>query len=218
MHNFLGDTLSGYAFAMALMVARSALPAHVRAVPPQAQPSAIEKLRAAANRAVAAKLELDALAPSGDGTWGPSSGNWVEIDLPPSRPDGNWVAWKYRSGAIAVRGTSRHAPEIDGFIRAVMKPFEPSKDLIEIELHREPDGPHGPGGISVGATVIFGHQASYYVLGHLDRGAAAWLDETYSRDMPVAAELVRLASDGKRYVINLACLMPSKEQRAQFEL
>ncbi|WP_172332767.1 hypothetical protein [Mangrovicoccus sp. HB161399] len=71
------------------------------------------------------------------------------------------------------------------------QPFDPSQDLIEIE--RERHSLHGREIISVGAAMISGGHASYY-------------------------RLVRLDSDGKRHLVELACLMPSREERAQHGL
>ncbi|WP_172332766.1 hypothetical protein [Mangrovicoccus sp. HB161399] len=183
----------------------------------------VETLRIAANRAVAAKEHLDPLGlrRNGHGSAGRrrlASAEWIESAIPLNRPEGNWVAWAFRGGTASVEDTRRHAGEIDTFIRTLAEPFDALQDLIEIELQREPEGPRGGGIISVGATMISGNRASHFSLGRLDRVATSWLDRTYGNDMPIAAELVRLASDGRHYRIEIACLMPSHAQRAQYAL
>ncbi|WP_172332443.1 hypothetical protein [Mangrovicoccus sp. HB161399] len=222
MYDILGATVSMGVVAMAAIATRSIIPAPDTAKQPRERTAAIETLRAAAKRAVAAKEELDALEPRGGGDVDdlhslPSEG-WVGFDIPPSRPHGNWVAWRFRSGFAQVADTRPCAEEIDAFIQALAQPFDPSQDLVEIELQREPGGPQGHGIISVGASVISGGHASYFSFGRLDRGATAWLARSYSSDMPIAAELLRLASDGKRHVAEIACLMPSRGERLQYRL
>ncbi|WP_172332442.1 hypothetical protein [Mangrovicoccus sp. HB161399] len=223
MHDHLSQALFMCVLVLAAVAARSMLSSQERTKQARMRDCPVETLQTAANRAVAASEKLGRLGPgwAGHGGFGlrrRAAAEWLESGIPLNRPEGNWVAWTFRGGTAIVKDTRQCAGEIDAFMRALAGPFDPLNDLIEIELQREKERPHGRGIISVGATVISGGRASHYTLGRLDRVATTWLARTYGSDMPIAAELVRLASDGKRYAIELACFMPSREERSQYKL
>ncbi|WP_172332718.1 hypothetical protein, partial [Mangrovicoccus sp. HB161399] len=143
---------------------------------------------------------------------------WEEFAVPPNRPDGKWVYWQFRRGWERVRGTGQHSGEIDEMIRTIQEQFDATQDHIEMELERGWDGEHGRPAVYVTARIHMYGDLQQYHLGEIEEEAAAWLDKNFGNDMPIAAEMVRLASDGKHHSIQIACLMPPKKQRAQYEL
>ncbi|WP_172332437.1 hypothetical protein [Mangrovicoccus sp. HB161399] len=222
MHDPLIQALFMCVLVMAAVAAPSISSSLERTKQAKMRECPVETLQMAANQAIVAKEGLDPpgllwVGRDSAGLRRPAPAEWIESAIPLNRPEGNWVAWRFRGGKASVKGTQQHSGEIDAFIRALEKPFDSLHGLMEIELQREPDGLHG-GIISVGATVISGNRASHYSLGRLDSVATSWLASTYGSDLPIAAELVRLASNGRHYRIEIACLMPSRGQRAQYAL
>ncbi|WP_138471325.1 hypothetical protein [Poseidonocella sp. HB161398] len=146
-----------------------------------------------------------------------SGGRWTEVSVPPNRPRGDWVNWTFGNGWVRIRGTAEFAEDIRAFIHALSRNYVEELCTIEVELERGGDG-RNDRTIFVGASVSQFRTTTYHKLGYLDCEAANWLAENFDRDMPIAAELLRLATDGDRYAIKVACLMPKRRARVRYDL
>lgn len=142
---------------------------------------------------------------------------WETVEVPPNRPEGKWVNWKHGSGWIKVRGTSYNADAITTFL-CDLEDVTEGRGSLEITLTRDPDNRYDPNAIEVDAYIT-GPRERHCFLGHVERDAAAWLAETYSPDMPIAAELKKIRTNfGDGISITICGLMPAKKDRDPYIL
>ncbi|WP_108260628.1 hypothetical protein [Mangrovicoccus ximenensis] len=157
-------------------------------------------------------LPLDGTAPTQNGP----QAEQIEIPVPLNCPEGNWCSWNLESDLVRITRTGEFAKEIGNLARLLSETFRPGRDFIEICLHRERYG--GERAIGVKAAVRTQGDARTFKLGYLDPNAVAWVSGKFDNEMPIAAQLVRMSREGKRYTMKVACLMPPKTERAQYEL